>query len=312
MSESQPVVDSQANTEARRGDAVLVVLQTNSDRTFTIHRMNEAAELLLEFEPGEMIGRHFETILSPKTAEILADDVEFEDDAPDLGDVLSKYREIRLRKSSGQEIAFACKVTRLMSQGTSACFQLVLPDQKEALSRQKIKDFIALNLEGRKQIDAAVSLPNRDTAAEFLPLLENYLPEIGMQACFAIIRMDRFKKSIARYGQTGCTQLLQHMANCCLSTFRSEDIVFTLTPETLGVVLFDISRESSRLVFNRLRWNIRNHFIEFGGKSTFSVTTTIIFDMLDAAQTTPILERAEKATNDVDADERNGLVELGQ
>lgn len=312
MSEPQPVVGSEPKNEARRGDAVLVILQTNSDRTFTIHRMNEAAESLLEFEAGEMIGRHFETVLSPKTAEILADDVEFDDDAPDLGDVLSKHREIRLRKSSGQEIALPCKITRLMSEGMSACFQLVLPDQKEALGRQKIKDFIALNLEGRKQLDEAVALPNRATAAEFLPLLENYLPEIGMEACFAIIRMDRFYKSMAHYGHAGCTQLLQHMANCCLSTFRSEDIVFALTPETLGVVLFDISRESSRLVFNRLRWNIRNHLIEFGGKSTFSVTTTIIFDMLDAAQTTPILERAENATNEVDVDERNGLVELGQ
>lgn len=312
MNQPQPIPDTQAKTEGRRGDAILVVLQTNSDRAFTINRMNESAEALLGFETGEMIGRHLETILAPQTAEMLADEIEFEDDAPDLGDVLTKQREIRLRSRSGEELVVNCTVTRLMAQGMSACFQLLIPNQVEALGRQKIRDFIALNLDGRKQLDEAVGLPNRETATEFLPLLENYLTEAKMEASFALIRMDRFEKSLARYGQSGCTQLLQHMSNCCRSTFRSEDIVFCLNPQTLGVVLFDISRESARLVFNRLRWNIRNHHIEFGGKSNFSVTTTIVFDMMDINRGTAVLSRTEEAVATVDIDERNGLVELGQ
>ena len=101
MTQPQPTPDTQTKTETRRGDAVLVVLQTNSDRSFTISRMNESAESLLGFEPGEMIGRRLETILAPETAEYLADEVEFEDDAPDLGDILTKRREIKLRKPSG-------------------------------------------------------------------------------------------------------------------------------------------------------------------------------------------------------------------
>lgn len=312
MNTIQPIVEPETKTEARRGDALLVILQSNSERSFTIDRMNEAAEELLGFEAGEMIGRALETVLAPRTAEFLADEVEFEEDAPDLGDVLMKQREIRLRHRDGSEIPVVCTVSRLMSQGMKACFQLVIPNQREALARQKVRDFISLNLEGRKQLDETLGIPNRATALEFLPLLENYLSEGSVEACFAVLRMDRFEKSVARYGNAGCLQLLQHMSNCCRSSFRSEDIVFALSPQNLGVVLFDISRESARLVFNRLRWNIRNHHIEFGGKSTFSVTTTIVFDMLDSKRGTSVLERSEAAVAAVEVDERNGLIELGQ
>ena len=311
MSKDQSIMPEATKTEARRGDGMLVVSQHNATKSLIIDRMNISAEALLGYEPGEILGRKLETVLSPKTAEMLAEDVEFADDAPDLGDILGKQREVRLRHRSGDEIQSLCTVTRLMSEGQNACFQIVLPNERETLSRKKIRDFIALNLDGRKQIDELLGIPNRKTAEEFLPLLRTYLTESGLSASFAVMRMDRFEKSKARYGADGCVHLLQHMANCCRATFRSEDIVFALTDQTIGVVLFDISRESARLVLNRLRWKIRNHHIEFGGKPNFSVTATVVFDMIDEDRTNSILSRSEEAALAISADERNGLHELG-
>jgi hypothetical protein len=60
-----------------------------------------------------------------------------------------------------------------------------------------------------------------------------------------------------------------------------------------------------------LRWNIRAHRIQFGGKSDFSVTTSISFDMLDQQRSDGLLARCEAAIANVDIDERNGLIELG-
>lgn len=311
LKQEQPTSQQAAKTEARRGDGMLVVSQHNADKTLIIDRMNSSAEALLGYEPGEVVGRKLETVLAPKTAEFLAEEIEFVDDAPDLGEVLSKQREIRLRHRAGNEVIALCTVSRLMAEGMNACFQLVLPNERETLSRQKIRDFIALNLDGRKQLDASLGIPDRKTAQEFLPLLRTYLTESGITACFAVMRMDRFDKSVARYGKSGCVQLLQHMANCCRATFRSEDIVFALTEQTIGVVLFDISRESARLVLNRLRWKIRNHHIEFGGKPNFSVTTTVVFDMINEDRGDSILSRSEEAALAISADERNGLHELG-
>lgn len=297
--------------ESRKNDAVIIVLQSNQDQSFIIHQMNSSAEDMLGFETGEMVGRRFETILAPRLAELLADEIEFYDDAPDLGDVLAKQREVRLRHQSGQELPVECKISRQMAVGSSACFRLAIPNEKEKLGQKKIREFLSLNLDGRKQLDEVLGVPNRATAEAFIPLLENYLAESGIEASLAILRLDRYEKSLGRYGKSGCVVQLQHMVNCCRSSFRSDDIVFVLGDNTLGVILFDISRESARLVFNRLRWKIRNHHIEFGGKSNFSVTTTIVFDMIGADRTTPLLAREEEAVAGLLADERNGLVELG-
>ena len=296
----------------RRGDALFVVHQHNEDKSLVIHAMNTAADQLLGYSEGEIIGRKFETVLGPSTAELLAEDVEFDDDAPDVGEVLSRIRELRLRNRAGQEITTPFTISRLVSDGKNASFQLTIPDEKEVLADQKIRNFIALNLEGHKQLDAGTGLPNRATALEFIPLLRNYMGESGIDISIAVIKLDRHAKSVARYGAPACVTLLQHAANCCSSSFRSEDIIFALSDHTLGVVLFDISRESARVVFNRLRWNIRSHRIDFGGKPDFSVTTTICFDMLTKTGNDSVIESCEARLAAADAEERNALLEIGQ
>ncbi len=297
--------------EGRRGEGVVVVLQNNAEQSLTIGSINEVAEQLLGFAPGEAKGRRLEVILSPRTAEFLAEEIEFVDDAPDFGDVLARQREIRLRHHSGKELVVKCNVTRIMAIGMSACFQIIIPNEREILAKQKIRDFVALNLAGRAQLDPSTGLPNHDTAEQFLPLLKTYLTESGINAVFAVLRLDRHKKSVARYGQPACVELLKHAANCCRSTFRTEDMVFALSDHTLGVILFDISRESARVVLNRLRWNIRAHRIVFGGKPDFSVTVSVIFDALDADRGDGILGRCEASLTTVGEEERNSLVELG-
>ncbi len=311
MSATQPTLVSQQEGVARRDDGILIVLQNNGEQSLAIQRTNSVVEQLLGYDSGELAGRKLEAVLGPSTAMTLAEDVEYSDDAPDLGDVLSRQREIRLRHRLGAEITVVCKVTRLMSEGMHACFQLVIPNEHETLAHRRLHDFIALNLQGRQQLDPVTNLPDRDTAKHFLPLLKNYLSESDVESGFAVLRIDRHAKSLARYGAADCTRLLQHAANCCVSTFRREDLVFALSDHTLALVLTDISRESARLVFNRLRGNIRAHQIDFGGKPDFSVTVTICFDMLNAESSEDLLERCEQAVAEFDIEERNGLIELG-
>ena len=128
---------------------------------------------------------------------------------------------------------------------------------------------------------------------------------------FAVLRIDRHKKSIAQYGPQAATQLLMHMHQICRSSFRSEDLIFALSDSTLGVVLFNITRESARVVLNRLRWKIRNYRIEFAGKANFSVSTCIGFDLLDFEDIPGVMSRCETAMAELDANERNALLELG-
>jgi len=287
------------------------VMQNNDDKSLIISGMNETLEAMLGYGPGEVLNRKVETILGAAAAAAIVDDLEYTDDAPDFGDLFPRIRDVRLRRRLGEEIKVNCTLSRLMSQGRNACFQIVIPNEHERLAGSKLSDFIALNLEGRKELDPATGLPNHKTAKEFLPLLRTYLAESEMDVVFAILRLDRHQKSLERYGKDACAKLLLHAYNCCRSTFRAEDMIFALSDHTLGVVLFDISRESARVVFNRLRWKIRNHRIEFGGKSDFSITTCIGFDMLVAESADEVFERCELAIMGLDASERNALIETG-
>jgi GGDEF domain-containing protein len=296
----------------RKGDGVLIVLQNNATRRLNIQTANETAANLLGYAEGELEGRALETVLGQKLGQLLAEDLEFSDDAPDFGEILARQRDIKLRNRLGQELAAPCSVSRLMAQGQQACFQLVLPNEREVRAQQQLKDFLKLNLEGRMKVEDATGLPDRGTGGTYLSLLKNYIANNGMEAAFAVIRLDRHEKSLARYGKDACVELIQHAANCCRTTFRSEDVVFALNDHMLGLVLMDISRESARLVLNRLRWNIRNHRILFGGKSEFSVTVSICFDMLDADRGDSVLPRCEESAAALDKDARNSLVELGQ
>lgn len=297
---------------ARRGEGVLLVQQNNADKSLIISAINASLESLLGYDEGEVLNRRLEIILGKREAELMADDLEYSDDSPDFGDIFSRIRDVHLRRRTGDEIRVECTVSRLMAQGGNACFQLVIPNEHERVATTKLSDFIALNLEGRKQLDHATGLPDRHTANEFLPLLKNFFADADMNVVFAMLRMDRHEKSVARYGRDACSQLMLHVAHICQSTFRADDLVFVMSDSTLGVVLFNISPDSARVVFNRLRWKIRNHRFAFGGKADFSISTCIGFDSLDLEDVAGMFNRAEATMIAIDANERNILVEFAK
>lgn len=290
---------------------MLVILQNNDARSLTIIGANDTATNLLGYAGGDLNGQPLLKVLGNRTVKLLNDELEYGEDTPDLGEILTRQRTIRLRNRLNEELDLNCKVSRLMVEDKHARFQLIIPDEREHRLQQQLKNFLKLNFEGRKQLDPATGLPDRATTETYLDLLQSYLASNQMQAVFAVVRIDRFEKSLARYGKDGCAQLLQHVANCCRSTLRTEDVISALSDQALGLILFDISRESVRLVLNRLRWNVGNYRIEFGGKADFSVTVSIAFDMLGGNRNETAIVRGEEAVAALDADTRNGLIELG-
>jgi GGDEF domain-containing protein len=300
-----------AEKESRKGDGVLLVTQDNAQRRLIVGGANDTAANILGYEAADLRDRELQEILGQRTRDMLEEELEFAEEAPDFGDIFSRQRDIRLRTRLGEEVALPCTVSRLMAEGRTARFHLVLPDEREKRAKQQLREFLKTNLEGRQQLDAATGLPDRATAETYLGLLKSYTASHELSTAFAVLRLDRHEKSLARYGKQGCLALLQHVAERCRVTFRSEDVVSVLSDHTLGLILFDISRESVRLVLNRLRWNIGSYHIDFGGKPNFSVTVSVAFDMLDSERGDGLLGRCEQAIGTLDKETRNGLVELG-
>lgn len=307
MPETQPT----STPEGRKGDGTLTIVQDNANRQLTIDAMNDSASELLGYSLEELKGRKLEVVLAPRTALVIDEDLEYADDAPDMGEVLARQRQLRLRTRSGEEVEVPTTIHRMMAEDKNPRFQLIIPNEREGRARQQLKDFLRTSLEGHTQIDLATGLPNRATAEAYLRSVSHYMAESETDAAFAVLRLDRFEKSIARYGAAPTNQLIQHVGNCCNSTFRSDDMICSLGGPYLGLLLVDISRESARLVLNRLRWNIRTHTIDFGGKADFSTTVSIAFDMLNRDNSELLFAQGEQAVGQLGADARNTLIELG-
>lgn len=292
----------------RDGDGILILTQEDARKQWYIRELNEQAAETLGYTVDELKNMPLDTVLGRRTADALRDMVEFVPDAPDLQDVSAKLREFRLKHRMGNEFVLPVRLSRIHARDTNAWFQLVLPNERNQRAQQQMRDFLKLNLEGRLVIDEDTGLPNRTTAKTFHDLLSNYLSSNQSEAAFAVLRLDRHQKSLERYGKDGCVILLKHAANCCRSAFRADDVVCMLDDHKLGLFLLDLPRESSRIVLNRLRWLIRSHRIEFGGKADFSVTVSIAFDMLI---NDTVLDVCEASVTKLDQDERNHLIELG-
>jgi diguanylate cyclase (GGDEF)-like protein len=295
--------------EGRKGDGYLIVVQDNAARALTILGANEAAVARLGYPEEELKGRKLEVVLGARTALTIEEDLEYEDDAPDMADVLARHRELRLRSKKGDEITVPMTINRVMAEDKNPRFQIIIPNEREGRARAQWRDLLKQNFEGHTQIDEATGLPNRATAENYLRVAGHYLGEADTQAAFAVLRLDRYEKSLARYGQSGVIQQLQHVANICRATFRSEDVICTLGGPLMGLLLVDISRESAQMVFNRLRWNIRSHHIDFASKADFSVTVSIVFEMLTSDNSEQLLAENEKAIAALGADERNILLD---
>lgn len=300
---------AESSSEGRKGDGVVIVVQDNALRQLTIFQVNEVAASQLGYDAADLNGRKLEVLLGARTAAIIDEDLEYEDDAPDMGEVLARQRELRLRTHAGEEFAIPTTINRMMAEDKNARFQIVIPNEREGRAKSQLKHFLKTSLDGHMQIDEATGLPNRATAEAYLRLMNHYMAEAKTEAAFVVLRLDRFQKSVDRYGEGATSQLLQHVANCCRGTFRSEDVICALGGPMLGLLLVDISRESVRVVLNRLRWNIRAHTILFGGKPDFSTTVSIGFEMLTPENGDGLLERVEAWVADVETEARNVLLD---
>lgn len=305
------IVETPKADEGRRGDGLLLIAQDNQRRQLLIEAVNEAALNRLGYREEEIKERKLEVVLGHESALILEEELEYDEHSPDLADVLSRQRELRFRLRSGKEIAVACRINRLLAENRQHRFQLIIPNDREAKARQQLREFLKINLEGHQQLEPATGLPDRPSFDAFIGRVKGFSAESPMEVALAVLRVDRWEKSIARYGEQACKKLVQHVATVCKNTLRSEDVVAGME-DRLGLMLIDISRDSARVVLNRLRWNIRSHTIDFGGKSDFSITVSLAFTMLSEENSARILSDCEAAVGKLEDDTRNALIELAE
>ncbi len=302
QSDSDAAPENQAYT--------LLVCQNNDKKTLHVQHMSPALAQHLGYGADGPAGKDIRDIIGDTVREAVDDYVEFEDGMADLEQVLGRVRSFTLKGVEGNEQSFSLRILRDPAPDRHDWFRLILKDERRQIQDNSFLTAITDSIAGISAVDEASGLPDRHTAEQAVRVAAKYVGSHQLNACFAVIRIDRFEKSVRTFGKEPCAALLQHVAQCCRATFRTDDVIAALGEHTLGLVLLDITPDAARVVLNRLRWYIATHHIHFGGKSNFSVTVSVAFTALKESHGPELVDKAEQAVLDIHADERSALVGL--
>ncbi len=290
-------------------DFYMHVAQDNETKRLIIDDVNDGFSDLLATRPDHLVGKDLRDWFAKSTITEL-DELDFGVDSPDLFDILSKLRTIKWKLETGSEVSFPLKISRIEAHSSHARFKLSVPNERTARAKAQLNEFLQSHFEGHIIEDKATGLANRQSCLSFFDSLVHFVHAHDISVAFATIRIDRFDKSIALYGEKNCLELIKHVARGCKRALAPEDVVARLNDQQLALFMFNVSRESARVILNRLRWLIRSHRIVFGGKSDFAVTVSFAFNMLGDEVPVSVAEQCETALANLPEDDRNRLIEL--
>lgn len=294
----------------RKNDAVIVICQNNESRAVEIAAINEFAQALTGYASEELVGKPLVDYLSDKLATLIREDLVYNDPGFDLGDVLSKTYDLQLKHKNGTLEEFRLRLVRSESIGRNPVFHLVLQEEHVFREHEAFKKILSENFKGHEVLDEAVGLPDRHSLLKDLELVQYYTLKKQFSACFAVIELDQFDKLANQYSEAFATQALSHIGQLCRQRLRKEDAIGVMSKRALGMVLMQITPESSRLVLNRLRLSIHSlpMLDEQGRKVEISVN--ISFIMLDESDPEQMMFKAEKALSEQRGRGHNLLLEV--
>ena len=76
---------------------------------------------------------------------------------------------------------------------------------------------------------------------------------------------------------------MKHIADICRRSLRPDDVVGTVSDKQLGVVLLDSESDSTRMVANRLRWQIAANPYVMPDKTTINFSASMVYTNIDGA-----------------------------
>lgn len=295
----------------RKHDAVIVVCQNNEKQVVEIAAVNEHAELLIGYRAEELVGKPLVNYVSPKLAELINEELNFKDTGFDLGDVLSKTYEFQFIHQGGQELKFRLRLVRSESIGQNPVFHLVLQEEMVYREHEAFKKVLSENFKGHEVIDEATGLPDRSSLLKDIELVQYYTKKREFLACFAVMELDGYDKLLAEKGEQYCVQAIAHIGQTCRQKLRKEDATGLMSARAVGLVLMQITPESSRIVLNRLRWSINSMPMIMNDGHKLEATVSVSFVMLDGKEPEVLMLACEKQLQEMRAKGGNMMHEVG-
>lgn len=289
----------------RANDAVLTICQNNGAKSIEIIDVNDALAGMVGYGAKELSGKNLSEMVPDRLSELLSEYVEYEDDANDVGMVLSKVQNFGLKAKSGQEKKFRLKVVRGESTRDRLTFRLVLQDTTDAKKDDALRNLIQENFKGHEVLHPEIGVPDRKSLEKDIELVVYYHHKAELRASFVLIRPDHIHDIDDQYGSRQRVLLMKHIVHVCRGNLRPGDVVGALDSHTLGVLLLDATGDSTRMVANRLRWQIAAQPFGLPDRGDLSLTASMSYSNIDGVKAAPELIAACEA---MIAPEQTGLL----
>lgn len=278
----------------RRNDAVLVVCQNNTARQIEIAGINDQARKITGYGAEEVVGRSLQDLVDDGLREVLDERVDFVEGHDDVGDALMRVRNLSLRTKKGTMEEFRLRVVRSEVMDSHPTFHLVLEDERAAQENDQFKQVLRENFRGHEVIEERTGLPNRASLAKDIELFQFFAKKRAASACFAVLQLDNAAQLAAMMGAQVPFQVLKHLGQLCTQRLRNEDTVGIVSGEALGLILMQITPESSRVVLNRLRWSAASMPVILDTGKRVDPQISIAFHMISAADPEAIINACEE------------------
>ena len=295
----------------RSNDAVVTICQNNSAKSIEITDINKSGEELIGFEKADLVGKPLADILPPRIATMLKEYVEFENDANDVGQVLTKVQSFSTIGKDGKEYGYRLKVVRAEATPNTINFELVLQDKTGLRKNAALRQAIQENFKGHEVLDPDTGLPDRYSLSKDVELMGYYSNKSDLRSCFAIMQLDHYDELLSQYGRPVCHNIVKHIAFLSRQSLRPDDIVGVVNYKRVGVLLIDTSIESARMAVNRLRWQIAANPFPLPDKTTIGLSVSISFSRIGGrVSDKSVLENCDEALEALGATAINVLTEV--
>lgn len=297
----------------RSTDAVVTICQNNKAKSIEIVDANQPGEELIGYSSAELSGKPLTHILPPRIAELLTEYVEFEKDANDVGQVLSKVQSFSIIGKNGKETGFRLKVVRADATEDTIRFELILQDRAGLRKNEALRAAIRENFKGHESLDPETSLPDRKSLVKDVELMGYYSNKSDMRSCFGIIQLDHYDELLSQYGRDVCQGIYKHIAHLLRQSLRPDDIVGVSNYKRLGVLLIDTTIESARMTVNRLRWQIAANPFQLPERTSVGLSVSIAFVRVGGRMSdTSVVEVCEDALEKMGATAVNVMTEVDE
>jgi len=276
----------------RSNDAVLTICQNNVAKSIEIIGVNETASALIGYANSELAGRALATIIPMRLATLLLEYVEYEEDANDVGMVLSKVQNFALNNKDRKEKTFRLKVVRGESTRDKLTFRLVLQDTIDMRKDSALQNLIQENFKGHEVLHAAQGIPNRQSLEKDIEMIIYYHHKAQVRASFVVIQPDYLPALERQYGEEHRALFLKHIITICRSNLRPGDVLGMASETQIGILLLDTVSDSTRMVANRLRWQIAAHPFKLPDHSDLNLSASMVYANIDGAVTADKLVEA--------------------